>query len=281
MPGIAWSDDENDIVVKDYFEMLRLQASGEKNLRNKQRRLALMPMLNNRSHSSIDFKHQNISAVLQDMREDWLDGYKPRSKYQKSLAVAVSRCLTDNVDWISRIPEADEHMKVILDGEFSYAPPPPFKDLELVRGSATTSRQARKVDFAEQNERNRLLGKAGEQFILTHEKNVLEKAGYDDLASKVRWVSELDGDGLGYDILSFNPDRSKRLIEVKTTNSGKSTPFYITPNELQVSEERHEEWSLVRLWGFQRKSPNAFELNPPLVDHVFLSPSEYKARFTA
>ena len=40
----------------------------------------------------------------------------------------------------------------------------------------------------------------------------------DDLARKVRWVSEEDGDGAGYDIASFGPDGRARLIEVETTN---------------------------------------------------------------
>ena len=58
---------------------------------------------------------------------------------------------------------------------------------------------------------------------------VLRSSGRDDLARKVRWVSEEDGDGAGYDIASFAPDGRARLIEVKTTNGWERTPFHITP----------------------------------------------------
>ena len=47
----------------------------------------------------------------------------------------------------------------------------------------------------------------------------------DDLARKVIWVSEEEGDGAGYDIESFEPDGRPRLIEVKTTNGWERTPL--------------------------------------------------------
>lgn len=42
--------------------------------------------------------------------------------------------------------------------------------------------------------------------MLAHERAALRTAGRDDLARKVRGVSEEDGDGAGYDIASFGPD---------------------------------------------------------------------------
>ena len=40
------------------------------------------------------------------------------------------------------------------------------------------------------------------------------------LAARVDRVSETRGDGLGYDVLSFETSGRERLIEVKTTNYG-------------------------------------------------------------
>jgi hypothetical protein len=37
------------------------------------------------------------------------------------------------------------------------------------------------------------------------------RAGREDLANDVRWVSDLDGDGFGYDVRSFEPDGAERL----------------------------------------------------------------------
>ncbi len=137
---------------------------------------------------------------------------------------------------------------------------------------------ARKFDVAGRDERNRALGRAGEERVLAHERAALKVAGRDDLARKVRWVSEEDGDGAGYDIASFAPDGRPRLVEVKTTNGWERTPFQITQNELAVAEERRAEWCLFRLWNFSR-DPKAFELRPPLDAHVSLTPTSFQASF--
>jgi hypothetical protein len=113
---------------------------------------------------------------------------------------------------------------------------------------------------------------------LAHERAVLTSAGRDDLARKIRWVSEEDGDGAGYDISSFIPDGRARLIEVKTTNGWERTPFHITRNELEVAEARRTEWCLFRLWNFSR-DPQAFELYPPLDAHVSLTAMTFQASF--
>ncbi len=103
-------------------------------------------------------------------------------------------------------------------------------------------------------------------------------AGRSDLAGRIRWVSQIYGDGAGYDILSFDPDGRDRLIEVKTTKGWERTPFHITRNEPTVAEERRADWRLVRLWNFARE-PRAFELPPPLEAHVSLMPTAYQGSF--
>jgi hypothetical protein len=47
--------------------------------------------------------------------------------------------------------------------------------------------------------------------------------GRDDLKSRVEWVPVACGDGLGFDVLSF--EESERIIEVKTAGLGKRFPF--------------------------------------------------------
>ena len=63
------------------------------------------------------------------------------------------------------------------------------------------------------------------------ERRQLSKLQRPDLARKVRWVAVEDGDGAGYDILSFNSSGHELLIEVKTTNGGPATPFFLSRNE--------------------------------------------------
>ena len=102
--------------------------------------------------------------------------------------------------------------------------------------------------------RTRQLGVAGEEWVVDLEREQLHRSGRTDLADSVRWVAREDGDGAGYDIRSFRPDGSDRLIEVKTTNLGARTPFYITRWEIEVSRRSPESYSLYRVHGFARRS---------------------------
>jgi hypothetical protein len=120
--------------------------------------------------------------------------------------------------------------------------------------------------------------RCSEERVLQHERTILRQAGRDDLAEQVRWVSQEDGAGAGYDIQSFSPAGRKRLIEVKTTNGWERTPFHISRNELEVSEGHRDTWCLFRVHDFARQ-PRAFELHPPLEAHVSLVAESYRAQF--
>ena len=58
------------------------------------------------------------------------------------------------------------------------------------------------------------------------------------------------GDGAGFDVESFNPDGTPRLIEVKTTGLGKYFPFNVTVNEVMCSMARPKESHLYRVFNF-------------------------------
>lgn len=49
----------------------------------------LLPLLNSRSEGSVEFKHQNIRAVLKGLGEDWIPGYGVSEILQKYQAVTV------------------------------------------------------------------------------------------------------------------------------------------------------------------------------------------------
>jgi hypothetical protein len=51
---------------------------------------------------------------------------------------------------------------------------------------------------------NRRLGRLGEEFVALLERHRLRTVGRDDLAQKVQWVTATIGDGLGFDVLSFD-----------------------------------------------------------------------------
>ncbi len=277
MPEAEWSDLENDLIVADYFAMLESELVGEAYSKSEHRR-RLLPLLNGRSEGSVEFKHQNVSAVLLGLGQPWILGYKPASRFQGSLVDAVLRWLDARPDWLS--PKTQRLSSASL--EFSegrqlwIGPPPTFSNLPPPIDLAMIEVIARKCDVAERDARNRALGQAGEELVLSSERAGLQAGGRQDLAGKVRWVSREDGDGAGYDIASFELDGTPRLIEVKTTNGWERTPFHITRNEIAAAERHRYEWSLVRLWDFAR-DVRAFEIRPPLDTHVSLTPTSFLA----
>jgi hypothetical protein len=108
--------------------------------------------------------------------------------------------------------------------QLSKPPEPPAR----VQASGRTTSQFRvrkNVDYSVKDANDRRLGNAGELAVLAEEKKFLAAIGRADLAEKIVHVSEVEGDGAGYDIKSFNPEGSVRYIEVKTTKGGSSTPF--------------------------------------------------------
>ncbi len=237
----------------------------------------LKQKLDNRSDGAIERKHQNISAILIEFGFVYISGYKPLGNYQELLRQVVEarldqdrqvkRSAMDQVLAPAQLPDVDDILSAMV------APPkPPESTPERIRDRPTP----RKVNFLEIEAGNQSLGAAGEEFALKYEIARLLAAGKDRLAAKVERVSETRGDGLGFDILSFEHDGRDRLIEVKTTAYGASTPFFVTSNELAVSTERREHYHLYRAFGF-RDNPRMFTRPGPLDTSFLLRPSQYQA----
>ena len=271
-----WTDEENDLIVADYFAMLAADLAGRPYVKAEHNRRLRNRI--DRSRPSIEFKHRNISAVLKGLGETWIDGYLPAFNIQMSLADAVARWLHLHTEFQATVPDANRNFGTQDPAQLVIEPPPTLRNHPPPGELEQMQAIARKFDAAARAERNRALGRAGERRVLFHERAFLSGAGRHDLAERVRWVSEKDGDGAGYDIASYSPGGQVRLIEVKTTNGWERTPFHITRNELNVAENRPAEWRLLRIWNFAR-SPRAFELQPPLNAHVSLIASSYEARF--
>lgn len=272
-----WTDQENDLIVADYFAMLAEDIA--KRPYNKAEHNRRLQARIDRPRTSIEYKHQNISAVLKGLGEDWLQGYKPAFNLQMALVDAVARWLSLNPAWLVRPPHPRSAQGLREAATLWTGPPPTLSNQPPPQELEQMLRIARKFDAAGRDERNRALGRAGEERVLVHERAMLAAAGRHDLMRRVRWTSREDGDGLGYDIASYEPDGRSRLIEVKTTNGWERTPFLITRNELAVADERRAEWCLMRLWNFSRE-PKAFELRPPLDAHVSLTAATFQASFT-
>ena len=133
---------------------------------------------------------------------------------------------------------------------------------------------ARKIHWAAREASNRALGRAGEKWCLEFERNRLSKAGRDDLALQIEWVSVDGGDGAGYDILSFELDGTPRRIEVKTTYRGIDAPFLLSPNEVLASEAWGDSFYLYRVFAYG-KDAQVYCLQGDLRKHLHLESASY------
>jgi hypothetical protein len=102
--GKHWQNDELDAIVADYFDMLESDLSGRAYIKSQHNR-ALMARIG-RSHRSIEFKHQNISAVLDELGMAWIPGYIPKPNYQNAIFDAIDRYLTLHPAILDRMPTA-------------------------------------------------------------------------------------------------------------------------------------------------------------------------------
>jgi len=270
--GTNWSDSEIDLIVADYFAMRRKEFSGEPYV--KAHHNGVLQRQIGRSKGSIEFKHQNISAVLMEMCEPWIPGYKPAKNYQRALVEGIERFLeAHGVPVVEpyQILELSENNVIYIE------PAPKLMDRDS-ETPETIKRLVRKIDPAARDARNRALGEQGEELTLRSEYARLRAEDREDLARKVRWVSKEDGDGAGYDILSFELSGRERFLEVKTTNGHSKTPFYISANEKSFADESKERFRLFRLYDFSNQ-PKAFTIKPPLEEHLNLETATFKAGF--
>lgn len=267
--GEDWNEGELDAIIADYFVMLGDELAQRPYVKS-HHRAALMREIG-RSAASVEFKHRNISAVLQELGLPWIWGYKPAPNYQDALFDAVDRYLSGHRDVLNQQPTTSPS-SVVEPGDIFIAMP-----MAVPRPRrAGLERLVRKFDPVERDFRNRELGRAGEEFVINVERRRLAAGDRGDLARKVRWVAMEDGDGAGYDVLSFDLGGKERLIEVKTTNGAAQTPFFLTRNEMVVAGERSEHWHLYRLHLFAQQ-PRIYTVTPPLEGVLSLDPETWRA----
>lgn len=279
----SWGREEVEAIVSDYFDMLTMQLTGQEYNKTSHRR-RLQKVLNQRSEGSIERKHQNISAILIGLHCPWITGYKPLGNFQALLLEVVEDRLKGNpifdqaalaaVQMPATVPRLSDYSNLMVD-----VPKLVQSAKEKVSAyMAGVGKSGSKRDYIERESRNSSLGLAGEKFIVDYERWRLASLDAEKLAAKVEHVSVTQGDGLGFDVLSFDVSGRERFIEVKTTSFGKETPFFITRNEIGLSKAEMERFHIYRLFDF-RKDPRIFSFRGPVDRYCKLDPLIFQARF--
>ncbi len=272
-----WSANEVAATVASSLKMLGMEYAGQAYSKSDFRR-ALLGWLDGRTEASIEMKHRNISAVLIELGYLPIRGYKPLANYQGALVDEI----------LAQVSGDDSLDKAAAAAVDLGAEPPPLEDLSglLVEPPKQTLRISDPMvrakimpfrrDYVEREARNRRLGLAGELFVLEFEVRRLHSLGKKALADKVEHVANTRGDGLGYDILSFEEDGRESYIEVKTTANSMLTPFFISANEVRFSGEHPEEFKLARVFDFRDK-PKLYVVPGSVSDGFMLDPVTYRA----
>jgi len=276
--GEDWSLLEVEACVADYLEMLTLELNGQRYSKTEHAN-ALMKRLDGRNRPSIEFKHCNISAVLLSLGYPHINGYKPRGNVQGLLFDVVEAQVGQHAALQQAASAAVNHpatAPTVLSLENIWVPAPaPKRVKESMAPYAPRFSPARR-DYLAREAQNRSLGQAGELLVAELEVRRLHAAGKTTLANRVEHVAATQGDGLGYDVLSFEENGQERLIEVKTTRFGQLTPFYVSRTELARSRQDAPLYHLYRLFDF-RQRPRLFSLQGDIEAHCQLAPVSYLA----
>ncbi|MDI6666606.1 DUF3578 domain-containing protein [Leuconostoc falkenbergense] len=140
-------------------------------------------------------------------------------------------------------------------------------------------KKGRTIDYDALQKQNSMIGFLGEEIVLKYEKNILSNVP--DLSQRIEHVSQTKGDGLGYDILSFDSQGNEIFIEVKTTTQGKNTPFYMTSNEVNFANKHPDNYFLYRVYNFgnliEMNNIEFFKIDGSQMKNIDLQPVTFMA----
>jgi hypothetical protein len=277
----AWSPTEIDAALDLYFRMLDMQIAGKHFSKAECYRefVSRFPM---RSKSAIERKCQNISACVTRLDIPFVKGLVPLGHFQAALLDAV----TERVDRrsaalrayaLQKLPDGSDEDMDDSTVDSALVPTPVCRSTPS-RDTVLAQRVRRSIDYAAREQSNRELGLKGELWVVRYEQAALRNGRFGALAERVRHVSVESGDGDGFDIASFDHRTGEpRLIEVKTTRASILTPFYVTRNELQVSERESDRYRLYRLHEFGYRT-RFYQLSGALSESCELAPQSYTAQ---
>ena len=129
---------------------------------------------------------------------------------------------------------------------------------------SSTKKKKTKHDYIKESIKQTQIGERGERLVLEFERTKLlaaQKEGkIDSIENYLKWVS-LEDDSAGYDILSYDVDKKIPIyIEVKSTISGKTTPFYMSNGELSFSKNNASNYRLYRVFNLKNNIAEFYEL---------------------
>lgn len=208
-----------------------------------------------------------LKRLMQD--EELLNMYEPRKqKYYDPAYHLLVQDIIYSAQYFNA-PELLEEEKKVEVKEFTHEPKKSEVKLQGVH-----------VDYIEAAKIQKELGDAGEEFVYQFERAKVKKYKLSK-NRKVRMASKLDGDGWGYDILSYDKHGNPMYIEVKTTTGPKNGSIFITANELEMSERYSEQYYLYKVYNFNTtKMEGKISIRQGSLKPLSISAQTYKVDFS-
>lgn len=152
-----------------------------------------------------------------------------------------------------------------------------LKSPDFKKGKVDIQLEGKHVNFTSLQKKRTHVGNSGEEIVLKYEMVNLPKS----LRNKVAHASVEEGDGLGYDILSFDENGEEKYIEVKTTTGDWFKSFFVTQHELERSLQEQDSFYLYRLFNLDVDDQKAdyFIIRGDISEYC-TDPTEYKIKLT-
>lgn len=106
----TWTDTEINACVRTYLWMRDAEEKGHTPMKTRIREALIDGPMENRSHGSIEYRFQNISAVLSNLGQAWIQGYKPAKNVGAATAAIIEEHIRGyeesktkrRLDWLLR-----------------------------------------------------------------------------------------------------------------------------------------------------------------------------------
>ncbi len=210
-------------------------------------------------------------------------------KYQNLNQTCFEKNLLENIDinelnyLVKNIDEVKFNViNKIIDNKNQYF----SEDKTEVEDKKKIIKPGKDKDYIAEYIKKQIIGLIGENIILKIEKDRLINSKQIELvqkANEVEWSSKDQGDGLGYDIKSFDIKDGEivnKYIEVKTT-VGQDKDFEITINEVEKSKYLNINglYAIARVYNLDinKRTANYYFKEGNLENHYVLEAREYIA----
>ena len=281
-----WSIEETNLVCDLYLHQLKSYLSEKKTLTPGHTREFLARKLN-KSNKAVRLKMHHISSILVNSDLPYLETFKPFSRVDIDFVdwketELIKKKLLKELDtkefidlFITALSKSNYSTEITENNTFEKLPKPEVFEYNKTI-SQKTIRICPKINYVEREIKNSKLGEAGEKWVLDFEKRRLKNIGRGDLTDKVIWASKDIGDGLGYDIISYDKDGNKLFIEVKTTCLGKYSVFYLTEREIKTAAELGNDYLIYRVFDFDKET-KIYKIENNIQEELNLIPNTYRA----